>query len=78
LAHSGVEVECFDKTLTIQECISEMKNARAKFKDILRDAKLNSTLYELEVAAARVERNYPHLTADNEELSQERKYLSQK
>jgi hypothetical protein len=38
LAHSDVEVECFDKTLTILECFSEMRNARARFKDIIRDA----------------------------------------
>jgi hypothetical protein len=49
-----------------------MRNARARFKDILRDAKSNGTLYELEVAAVRVERNHPLLTADNEELRQER------
>jgi hypothetical protein len=68
MVHSDVEVECFEKTLTIQECISEMKNARARFKDILRDEKSNGTLYELEDTAARLEQNHPHLTADNEEL----------
>jgi hypothetical protein len=78
LAHSDVEVECFDKTLTIRECFSEMRNTRARFKDILRDAKPNGTLYDLEVAEARVERNRPLLTADNEELSQERDDLIQK
>jgi hypothetical protein len=38
---------------------------RARFKDIIREAKLNGALYELEVAAARVERKHPLLTADN-------------
>jgi hypothetical protein len=78
LAHSDVEVECFDKTLTIRECFSEMRNSRARFKDILRDAKSNGTLYKLEVAAVRVERKHHILTADNEELSQERDDLIQK
>jgi hypothetical protein len=78
LAHSDAEVECFDKTLTIRECFSEMRNARARFKDILRDAKSNGTLHELEVAAARVDRKHPLLTAENEELSQEREDLIQK
>jgi hypothetical protein len=55
-----------------------MRNARSRFKDILRDAKSNGTLYELEVAAARVERKHPLLTADNGELSQERDGLIQK
>jgi hypothetical protein len=78
LAHSDMEVECFDKTLTIREFISEMRNALARFKDILRDAKSNGTLYELEVASARVERKHPLLTADNEELSQVRDDIIQK
>jgi hypothetical protein len=78
LAHSDVKVECFDKTLTIRECCSEMRNARSRFKDILRYSKSNGTLYELEVAAARVERKHPLLTAENEELSQERNDIIQK
>jgi hypothetical protein len=41
-------------------------------------AKSNGTLYDLEVAAARVEWTHPLLTADNEELSQEKDYLIQK
>jgi hypothetical protein len=55
-----------------------MRNARARFKDILRDAKSNGTLYELEVAVASVERKHPLLTAYNEEPSQERDDLLQK
>jgi hypothetical protein len=55
-----------------------MRNARAHFKAILRDDKYNGTLYELEVAAARVERKHPLLAADNEELSQVRDDLIQK
>jgi hypothetical protein len=55
-----------------------MRNVRARFKDILRDAKSNGTLYELEVVAARVERKHPLVTADNEELSQERYDLIRK
>jgi hypothetical protein len=78
LAHSYVEVECFDKTLTIRECFSEKRNARSRFKDILRDARSNGTLYELEFAVARVERKHPFLTAENEELGQERDDIIQK
>jgi hypothetical protein len=78
LPHSYVEVEYFGKTLTIRECFSEMRNVRARFKDILRDAKSNGTLYELEVAAERVKRKHPLLTEDNEELSQERDDLIHK
>jgi hypothetical protein len=55
-----------------------MKNARARFRYILSDAKSSGTLYEVEVAAARLELNHPHLTADHEELSQEWDDLIQK
>jgi hypothetical protein len=55
-----------------------MRNARTRFNDILRDAKSNGTLYDLEVAAARVKRKHPLLTVDNVELSKERDYLIQK
>jgi hypothetical protein len=58
--------------------IGNEKNACARFKDILRDAKSNGTLYKLEVAAARVDWKHPHITAYNEELSQERDDLIQK
>jgi hypothetical protein len=78
LSHLDVEVECFDKTLTIRECFSEMRNARAHFKDILRDDKSNGTLYELDVAVEKVDRKHLLLTADNEELSQVREDLIQK
>jgi hypothetical protein len=73
-----VEVECFDKNITIWECFSEMRNALARFKDILRGAKSNGTLYELEVATARLKRKNSLLTEENEELSQERDDLIQK
>jgi hypothetical protein len=73
-----VEVKCFEKMLTIRECFSEMINGRAHFKDILRDDKSNGTLYELEVAATRVDLTHPLLTAYNEELSHERDYVIQK
>jgi hypothetical protein len=66
LAHSDVEFESFDKNLTIRECFSEIRNARARFKDILRDVKYNGTQYDLEVTAARVERKHHILIADNE------------
>jgi hypothetical protein len=55
-----------------------MRNARDRFKDILRDVKSNGTLYELEVAAERVERNQLLLTSDNEELGQKRYDIMQK
>jgi hypothetical protein len=78
LAHSDVEVECFDKMLIMRECFSEMINTRSRFKDILRYVKSNRTLYELEVAAERVQQKHPILTADNEEPSQERDDLIEK
>jgi hypothetical protein len=53
------------KTTTVKECASELRNARAKFKDVLDEATSNGDLYEVEVATARVERRYPHIIEDN-------------
>jgi hypothetical protein len=73
LEHSDVDASYFDKTMTGKECASELRNAKAKFKDLLDEATSNVDLYEVEVATAMVERRYPHLIEDNVMQSQERK-----
>jgi hypothetical protein len=72
LEHSDVEASYFDKTMSVKECASELRNAKAKFKDVLDEATSNGDLYEVEVATARVERRYPHLIEDNIMQAQER------
>jgi hypothetical protein len=56
LEHSDVDASYFDKTISIKDCASELRNAKAKFKDVLDEATSNGDLYEVEVATARVER----------------------
>jgi hypothetical protein len=56
LEHSDVDASYFDKTMTVKECASELRNAKAKFKEFLDEATSNGDLYEVEVATARVER----------------------
>jgi hypothetical protein len=73
VGHSDVDVLHFDKTMWIKACAAELCNAKARFKGVLADAISNSDLYEVEVATARVERRYPHLTEDNVVQAQERK-----
>jgi hypothetical protein len=51
--------------LPLTECRQQANNARAKFKDTLKNAKDNSTQYEHEVAAIRVERIHPYLAVGN-------------
>jgi hypothetical protein len=51
---------------------SELRNVKAKFKDVLDKATSIGDLYEVEVATARVERRYPHIIEDNVMQSQER------
>jgi hypothetical protein len=51
--------------MSVKACASELRNEKARFKDVLAEAISNSDLYEFEVATARVERRYPHLTEDN-------------
>jgi hypothetical protein len=72
LEHSDVDASYFDKTMTVKECASEFRNAKAKFKDVLDEATSNGSLYEVEMATARVERRYPHLIEDNVMQAQER------
>jgi hypothetical protein len=65
LEHSDVDASYLDKTMTVKECASELRNAKEKFKDVLDEATSNGTFYEVEVATARVERRYPHLIEEN-------------
>jgi hypothetical protein len=72
LEHSDVDASHFDKTMSVKYCASDLRNAKAKFKDILDEATSSGDIYEVEVATARVERRYPHLVEDNVMQSQER------
>jgi hypothetical protein len=48
LEHSDVDASYFDKTMTVKECAFELRNAKAKFKDVLDEATSNGDLYEVE------------------------------
>jgi hypothetical protein len=48
------------------------EQCKEKIKDVLNEAKTNGTLYELEVATARVEKIFPHLTEDDDSCAIER------
>jgi hypothetical protein len=71
LEHSDVDAAHFDKTMSVKDCASELRNAKAIFKDVLSETISNSDLYEVEVATARVEQRYPHLTEENAVQAQE-------
>jgi hypothetical protein len=71
LKHSDGDASYFDKTMSIKDCASELRNEKAKFKDVLDEATSSGDLYEVEVATARVERRYPHLIEDNIMQAQE-------
>jgi hypothetical protein len=58
--------------MSVKACAAELRNAKARFKDVLADAISNSDLYEVEAAAAKVERRYPHRTEDNVLQAQKR------
>jgi hypothetical protein len=78
LKQSDVNGAVADRTLSIRECIHQDNNARRKFKDMLNEAKTNNgSFYELEVATARVEKRFPHLTEDDESCAIEREYRIQ-
>jgi hypothetical protein len=64
-ARSNVDKESFDITMTLTACIHQLNNARRQLKDVLKEAANNGSFYEVEVANARVEKKFPHLTEDN-------------
>jgi hypothetical protein len=51
--------------LSISACIHQLNNARRQLKDVLKEAANNGSFYEVEVATAPVEKNFPHLSEDN-------------
>jgi hypothetical protein len=65
LEHSDVDASCFDKTMFVKDCASELRDAKARFKDVLAEAISNSDLSEVEVATARVKRRCPHITEEH-------------
>jgi hypothetical protein len=75
LARSDIDAKTFDNLLTRTECINQANNARAKFKDTLKNVRDDSTQYEHEVAVARVERRYPYLADGYSALALEREEL---
>jgi hypothetical protein len=52
LLRSNVDTVRFDTTLTITKCIHQLNNARSQLKDVLKDANINVSFYDVEVAAA--------------------------
>jgi hypothetical protein len=64
-SQSDVNGTVAERMLSIRECIHQANNARRKFKDVLNEAKTNGSFYKLEVATARVEKRFPHLTEDD-------------
>jgi hypothetical protein len=72
LLRSNFDKERFDTKITITACIHQLTNVRSQLKDVLKDAKINGSFYEVEVATARVEKKYPHLTEDNPACAIER------
>jgi hypothetical protein len=65
LLRSNVYKERFDTMMTTTACIHELTYTKGQLNDVLKDATSNGSFYEVEVATARVEKNYPHLTEYN-------------
>jgi hypothetical protein len=72
MEHSAMDASYFNKTMSVKDCASELRNAKVKLKDVLDETTSNGKIYEVEVATARVERRYPHLIEDNIMQAQER------
>jgi hypothetical protein len=72
LSRSNIDKERFDITLSVTACIHQLNNARSQLRDVLKEARNNVAFYEVEVATARVEKKFPHLTEDNAACAIER------
>jgi hypothetical protein len=57
--------------MLVKDFASELRNAKAEFKDALVGATSNGDIYEVEVVTARVQRRYPHLVEKNIMQAQE-------
>jgi hypothetical protein len=77
LARSNVDKERLDMKMTITACIHQLNNTRRQLKDVLKEAANNGAFYEVEVATARVEKKFPHLTEDNVVCAIEREEKSE-
>jgi hypothetical protein len=64
LSQSNIDVEAFDKNLSMSYCHRQATNTRAKLKDVVPYAKDNGNAYELEVAIPRVQKRNPELVDD--------------
>jgi hypothetical protein len=71
LARSNVNVEAFDKVISLSECHHQASKENAKLKDAVSDAKECGTAYDMEIAIARVHKRHPDLF-DNPALASER------
>jgi hypothetical protein len=71
ITRSNVNVETFDKILSLSECHHQESNMRVKLKDVVSEAKQYGTTYELEVVTARVHKRHTELF-DNPALDLER------
>jgi hypothetical protein len=72
LSRSNIDKERFDITLSVTACIRQLNNARIQLKDVLKEGEKNGAFYEIEIATARVEKKFPHLTEDNAACAIER------
>jgi hypothetical protein len=72
LLRSNVDKERFDTMMKITSCINQLANAMRQLKGVPKDANSNGSFYEVEVAIARVEKKYPHLTEDSPAYAIER------
>jgi hypothetical protein len=54
-------VDCHDKPLPLDECITQINQARQRLKDVVANTKEHMTQYEVQLATTIVEHKHPHL-----------------
>jgi hypothetical protein len=59
LKKSDVEASSFDRTLPHEECLHQINNARAKLKDIIKQAKQLRYEFEVDLATLLIKHKHP-------------------
>jgi hypothetical protein len=65
LSRSNIDKERFNITIPVMACIHQLNKARRQLKDVLKEVVNKGACYEVEVATARVEKKFTHLSEDN-------------
>jgi hypothetical protein len=75
LSLSDLEVDCQEKPLLLDECITQINQARQRLKDVVANVKTHMTQNEVQLATVFVEHKHPHFCEGNDHDSVKKENL---